>query len=200
MRSTISLYNSGSDVRKRQEIGRGLRLCVNQDGERMDTNVLGNDVHNVNVLTVIASESYDSFAKGLQCEIAEAVADRPKAVTAELFIDKVIKDDKGNEQVVDGDTGRAIYFDLIVNGYIDKKGVLTDKYFEDKANGEIKVTEEVQIQQCPLSRLSTLSTTAELCSLKMLVATMLNLRLMKVSLRCQNLKRYGQRLILNLCM
>ena len=138
-----TLKQSSSDVRKRQEVGRGLRLCVNQDGERMDTNVLGNDVHNVNVLTVIASESYDSFAKGLQSEIAEAVADRPKAVTAELFIGKVIKDDKGNEQVVDGDTGRAIHFDLIVNGYIDKKGVLTDKYYEDKANGELKIAKEV---------------------------------------------------------
>ena len=138
-----TLKQSSSNVRKRQEVGRGLRLCVNQDGERMDTNVLGNDVHNVNVLTVIASESYDSFAKGLQNEIAEAVADRPKAVTAELFIGKIIKDDKGNEQVVDGDTGRAIHFDLIVNGYIDKKGVLTDKYYEDKANGELKVAEEV---------------------------------------------------------
>ena len=138
-----TLKQSSSDVRKHQEVGRGLRLCVNQDGERMDTNVLGNDVHNVNVLTVIASESYDSFAKGLQNEIAEAVADRPRAVTAELFIGKVIKDDKGNEQVVDGDTGRAIHFDLIVNGYIDKKGALTDKYYEDKANGELKVAEEV---------------------------------------------------------
>lgn len=138
-----TLKQSSSDVRKRQEVGRGLRLCVNQDGERMDTNALGNDVHNVNVLTVIASESYDSFAKGLQNEIAEAVADRPKAVTAELFIGKVIKDEKGNEQVVDDDTGRAIYFDLIVNGYIDKKGVLTEKYYEDKANGELKVAEEV---------------------------------------------------------
>ena len=138
-----TLKQSSSDVRKRQEVGRGLRLCVNQDGERMDTNVLGNDVHNVNVLTVIASESYDSFAKGLQNEIAEAVADRPKAVTAELFIGKVIKDDKGNERVIDGDIGRAIHFDLIVNGYIDRKGVLTDKYYEDKANGELKVAEEV---------------------------------------------------------
>ena len=138
-----TLKQSSSDVRKRQEVGRGLRLCVNQDGERMDTNVLGNDVHNVNILTVIASESYDSFAKGLQNEIAEAVADRPTTVTAELFIGKVIKDDKGNEQIVDGDTGRAIHFDLIVNGYIDKKGVLTDKYYEDKANGELKVAEEV---------------------------------------------------------
>ena len=138
-----TLKQSSSDVRKRQEVGRGLRLCVNQDGERMDTNVLGNDVHNVNVLTVIASESYDSFAKGLQSEIAEAVADRPKAVTEDLFIGKVLKDTNGNEQVVDIDTGRAIYFDLIINGYIDKKGVLTDKYYDDKANGELKVAEEV---------------------------------------------------------
>lgn len=57
-----TLKQSGSDVRKRQEVGRGLRLCVNQDGERQDANVLGNDVHNINILTVIASESYDSFA------------------------------------------------------------------------------------------------------------------------------------------
>lgn len=138
-----TLKQSSSDVRKRQEVGRGLRLCVNQDGERMDANVLGNDVHKVNVLTVIASESYDSFAKGLQTEIAAAVADRPKAITPELFIGKVIKDERGNEQVVDGDTGRAIHYDLIVNGYIDKKGALTDKYYEDKANGELKIAEEV---------------------------------------------------------
>lgn len=138
-----TLKQSSSDVRKRQEVGRGLRLCVNQDGERMDANVLGNDVHNVNVLTVIASESYDSFAKGLQNEIAEAVADRPRTVTAELFVGKVIKDNKGNEQVIDSDTARAIHFDLIVNGYIDKKGILTDKYYEDKANGELLIAEEV---------------------------------------------------------
>lgn len=138
-----TLKQSSSEVRKRQEVGRGLRLCVNQDGERMDTNVLGNDVHNINILTVIASESYDSFAKGLQSELADAVADRPRAVTADLFIGKVIKDDKGNEQVVDSDTASSIYYDLIINGYIDKKGALTDKYYEDKGNGEIVVAEEV---------------------------------------------------------
>ena len=138
-----TLKQSSSEVRKRQEVGRGLRLCVNQDGERMDANVLGNDVHSINVLTVIASESYDSFAKGLQTELADAVADRPVAVTADLFKDKVIVDAGGNEQVVDGDTAQAIYFDLIVNGYIDKKGVLTDKYYADKANGAIQVAEEV---------------------------------------------------------
>ncbi len=139
-----TLKQSGSDVRKRQEVGRGLRLCVNQNGERMDTNVLGNDVHNINILTVIASESYDSFAKGLQTEMAEAVADRPRAVTVELFAGKVIKDVRGNEQVIDQDTASAIHYDMIVNGYIDRKGALTDKYYEDKANGEIKVAEEVE--------------------------------------------------------
>lgn len=138
-----TLKQSSSETRKRQEVGRGLRLCVNQDGERMDTNALGNDVHNVNLLTVIASESYDSFAKGLQSEIADAVSDRPKAVTVDLFVGKVIKDNNGNEQVVDYSMANAIQFDLIVNGYIDKKGLLTDKYYEDKANGEIKVAEEV---------------------------------------------------------
>ena len=138
-----TLKQSSSEVRKRQEVGRGLRLCVNQDGERMDVNALGSDVHTVNVLTVIASESYDSFARGLQEELADAVVGRPVAVTAELFKGKVITDVKGNEQVVDADMAQAIYFDLIVNGYIDKKGALTDKYYDDKANGEIKVAEEV---------------------------------------------------------
>ncbi len=138
-----TLKQSSSDVRKRQEVGRGLRLCVNQDGERMDTNALGNDVHNINVLTVIASESYDSFAKGLQTEMAEAVADRPRAVTVELFIGKVIKDEQGNERVIDSATARAIHFELISSGYIDRKGALTDKYYQDKANGEVKVAEEV---------------------------------------------------------
>ena len=138
-----TLKQSSSDVRKRQEVGRGLRLCVNQDGERQDANVLGSDVHNVNILTVIASESYDSFAKGLQSEIAEAVADRPRSITVDLFVGKVIKDSKGHEQVVDRDTADAIMYDLTVNRYIDKKGALTDKYYEDKANGTLQVAEDV---------------------------------------------------------
>lgn len=72
-----TLKQSGSDIRKRQEVGRGLRLCVDQDGQRMDASVPGVDVHEINVLTVIASESYESFAQGLQAEMAEAAADRP---------------------------------------------------------------------------------------------------------------------------
>ncbi len=139
-----TLKSSGSEVRKRQEVGRGLRLCVNQDGERMDVGVLGSDVHNVNVLTVIASESYDSFAKGLQSELAEAVADRPRAVNRELFMDKLVKDENGNEFLITSDVASEIHFQLRVMGYIDKQGVLTDKYYKDKTNGEVQFAEEVQ--------------------------------------------------------
>ena len=137
-----TLKQSGSDVRKRQEVGRGLRLSVNQSGERMDTGLLGEEVHNVNVLTVIASESYDSFAKGLQSEIAEAVSERPKMITVDLFKGKVIQDAAGAEQVIDDNIAQAIYENLIVNGYI-KKGLLTEKYHEEKQNGTLKVAEEV---------------------------------------------------------
>lgn len=139
-----TLKQSGSDVRKRQEVGRGLRLCVNQEGERMDANALGEDVHNVNILTIIASESYDSFAKGLQTELAEAVADRPRAVTPELFVGKVIRDSQGQEQVIDRDIAAAIMYDMTVNRYIDRKGALTDKYYEDKANNVLQVADEVK--------------------------------------------------------
>ena len=138
-----TLKQSSSDVRKRQEVGRGLRLCVNQDGDRMDTNALGNDVHNVNLLTVIASESYESFAKGLQTEIAEAVGDRPVKVTINLFSGKVIKDNTGNERVIDDDTATIIYEGLIENGYV-RKGQLTDKYYDDKANCKIEIAEEIK--------------------------------------------------------
>ncbi|MGE4273807.1 MAG: type III restriction-modification system endonuclease [Desulfitobacterium sp.] len=136
-----TLKQSGSDVRKRQEVGRGLRLSVNQNGERMDTNLLGEDVHNINVLTVVANESYDSFAKGLQTELAEAVADRPRMVTMELFKNKVIKDASGAEQVVDIELAQSIYEGLITSGYV-KKGILADKYYEDKKSGNIEIAEE----------------------------------------------------------
>jgi len=127
-----TLKKSKSDIRKRQEVGRGLRLAVNQDGERMDETVLSRDeVHNINVLTVIANESYDNFAKGLQSEIAEAVADRPHKVEAKLFKEKFGED-----------TATAIHESLIENGYI-KRGELTDKYYEDKSNGIIVLPDEV---------------------------------------------------------
>ena len=139
-----TLKQSSSDVRKRQEVGRGLRLCVNEDGERMDINALGNDVQNVNLLTVIASESYDSFAKGLQTEMAEAVANRPRKVTPELFEKKTVKDNSGNLHIISNDEAREIWLNLRFDGYIDKAGALTDKYYEDKKNDAVVVAEEAK--------------------------------------------------------
>ena len=138
-----TLKQSSSDVRKRQEVGRGMRLCVNEDGDRMDENALGADVHNINILTVIASESYDKFAKGLQSEIAEAVGNRPRQVTEILFANTRVHDKDGNEETVDAAMARRIIHYMIKMDYIDENNVLTEKFYEDKANGEVSFGSEM---------------------------------------------------------
>lgn len=146
-----TLKQSGSDVRKRQEVGRGLRLCVNSNGERMDSSVLGADIHNINILTVIANESYESFAKHLQSEIAEVVADRPREVTADLFENKVIRDADGiSEQVIDHKLANKLINSLIRNGYIDNDNSLTDKYYDDVKSGAIMVAEELVLYKADI--------------------------------------------------
>jgi type III restriction enzyme len=139
-----TLKQSSSEVRKRQEVGRGMRLCVNEDGERMDENAIGNDVHNINVLTVIASESYDKFAKSLQAEIAEAVSNRPRQVTEELFEDVRVHDQDGNKVIIDSAMARRLIHYMIKMDYIDENNALTDKFYEDKANGEVKLGDEME--------------------------------------------------------
>lgn len=89
-----TLKHSDSTIKKRQEVGRGLRLCVNQDGERIDESVPGIDVHDVNVLSVIASESYEAFARDLQREIAETLSDRPCKADIQFFLDKVLTNER----------------------------------------------------------------------------------------------------------
>jgi len=138
-----TLKQSDAETRKRQEVGRGLRLCVNQEGERMDTNFLGSEVHHINQLTVIASESYDRFAKALQTEIAEVIADRPQKVSPALFKDKVLSDKQGNPYPVSEEAALVLYESLAGYGYV-KAGTLTDKYYEDKENGSFQLPEEVE--------------------------------------------------------
>lgn len=140
-----TLKQSGSDVRKRQEVGRGMRLCVNEDGERMDENALGADVHNVNVLTVIASESYESFAKGLQSEIAEAVGNRPREVTEALFENARVHDAQGNEEIIDAALARKIIRAMIKMDYIDDNDALTDSFYADKANGTVSFGAQLDV-------------------------------------------------------
>ncbi len=139
-----TLKQSGSDIRKRQEVSRGLRLCVNNRGERVDSSMLGGDVHNINILTVIANESYESFANQLQSEIAEIIADRPREITPELFEYKVIKDENGlNEMLIDSTVANKINHGFIKNDYIDESNQLTDKYYDDLQAGNLKVADEL---------------------------------------------------------
>ena len=138
-----TLKQSSSDIRKRQEVGRGMRLCVNENGDRMDENVLGADVHNVNILTVIASESYEKFAKGLQSEIAEAVGSRPRQVTALLFENARVHDKDGNEEIIDAAMARRLIYYMIKMDYINENDALTDKFYADKANGEVSFGREM---------------------------------------------------------
>lgn len=139
-----TLKQSSKEDRKRQEIGRGLRLCVNREGERMDITKLGETVHDINVLTVIANESYADFTSKLQSEIAQAVSDRPHEVNEELFENKVIKDNNGVELIIDKRLATKIHNILIRNYYVDDNNALTDKYYEDKKDGKLNLPDELK--------------------------------------------------------
>ena len=146
---------SDSEIRSRQEIGRGLRLCVNQQGERMDESVLGADVQELNKLTLITDMEFGLFAEALQSGLAESLADRPRKVDVGLFKNQVLTNAQGEPVKVTQDLAEAIYEDLVSSGYV-KRGALTDKYYEDKANGAIHVAEEVE--DCAVSVVQLLST------------------------------------------
>ena len=125
-----TLKHSDSNTGKRQEVGRGLRLCVNQDGNRMDVETCGEAVHDINTLTVIASESYKTFVTDLQSDIKSVLYDRPTVATSEFFKGKYVKVDE-IPVLIDDNAANAIEFYLIQNGYVDMKRRVTDKYRKD---------------------------------------------------------------------
>lgn len=129
-----TLKHSDSATTKRQEVGRGLRLCVSQSGSRMDAETCGETVHKVNLLTVIASESYKDFVGDLQKQIKEVLYDRPSKATVEYFEGKtfVIGDDR---ITINDKQARAIYKYLLKNDYIDDEDNITDSYRTDHLNG-----------------------------------------------------------------
>ena len=129
-----TLKQSNSEVNKRQEVGRGMRLCVNRAGDRIDGSVQGLKVHDVNVLTVIASGSYKEFVEDLQKDIKNALYERPTKATKEYFEGKVVVVD-GERVEITKEQARAIEFYLIRNGYIDEKGNVTDEYRLAQENG-----------------------------------------------------------------
>lgn len=137
-----TLKHSNSEISKRQEIGRGLRICVNNEGDRMDYQLLESDFHTVNSLTIVASESYDNFAKALQTEMAEGLSDRPTRLSFEYLTGKILQNEKGNTLNFDSTKSFNLMTIMKNNEYVDNEFKITDKFIEEVENELITFGEE----------------------------------------------------------
>ena len=127
-----TLKHSDSETGKRQEVGRGLRLCVNQDGDRQDLGALGEtELQQVNILTVIASESYLEFVKALQSDISSTLRERPKTVTEKLFTGVTLQVDESLSYTFTADDAKEIVRALIRHDLIDNNDNPTEKFREE---------------------------------------------------------------------
>ena len=124
-------YNN--EVTRRQEVGRGLRLSVNQLGDRVDHPAI---VHDVNVLTVVASESFKEFVTALQKDISDSLSARPKVANEAYFTGKVLKTPTGNVEVTP-QLAKQIYKYLLKNDYSDDTDRITGTYHEAKKEGTL---------------------------------------------------------------
>ena len=131
-----TLKHSDSNTAKRQEVGRGLRLCVDTTGNRMDAQACGDTVHDVNVLTVVASESYKDFVTDLQADIKKELYERPTEASEEYFLGKTVMLD-GQPVTIDKKQANQIYKYLVKQDYIDDDNHVTDSYREDLRNGTL---------------------------------------------------------------
>ncbi len=128
------LKKSDNTTTRRQEIGRGLRLSVDQHGERMDNPVT---VHDINELTVVTDESYTEFVRALQKEIVESLPARPRKASVDYFVGKQIKLADGSTSVLEKMVAHALYNHLIRHDYIDDDGLVTQTYKEARAEGTL---------------------------------------------------------------
>lgn len=131
-----TLRHSNSTTAKRQEVGRGLRLCVDKNGVRMDKELLGEDVHEVNRLTVIANESYADFTSALQKETREVLRERAVKATVAYFTGKQIRIGEELHTIDESEASRIIIY-LEDNGYVDSDKHITPQYHEAMANGNL---------------------------------------------------------------
>src|SRR5690554_5763387 len=122
-----ALKHSEATIRRRQEVGRGMRLSVNKEGIRQDYVTVGDAVHSINKLTIIASESYEDFAKGLQSEIAATLKDRPQKAEVEFFMGKVVTDAMGVEMRIDKEVAKKLNKVLYKNDIIDEDDKITEE-------------------------------------------------------------------------
>jgi len=129
-------HGGASPTQKRQEVGRGLRLCVNQRGERMDVEKCGDSVHSINMLTVIASEGYKNFVADLQTGIKEALYERPIKATVEYFTGKTVLVGE-KKHILNMQEAGDIYRYLIKHDYIDNNDGITEAYRTDLENNRL---------------------------------------------------------------
>lgn len=132
-----TLRHSNSTTAKRQEVGRGLRICVDRNGIRQDKELLGEDVHEVNQLTVIANESYADFTSALQRETREALRDRITAASQDYFVGKIVKDNNGGKRKITLPEASLILGYLYQNDYVTEAGNLTSQYYKDAEDNEL---------------------------------------------------------------
>lgn len=144
---------SGSETRRRQEVGRGMRLCVNKNGNRLDFEAVGEQVHEINKLTVIASESYEAFAKGLQKEIAATLKDRPQKAEVEYFVGKLVTDEKGEEHRITEEEAKKIQFKLIVGQVIDENYKITSDGKELIEQDKMPLPEQLEPYRASIGKL-----------------------------------------------
>lgn len=132
------LKHSDNTVSRRQEVGRGLRISVDKTGERVDQPEL---VHQINVLTVVANESYSHFVDGLQKEMVEDLAARPTRATEAFFTDKVLDTENGSVTIT-LEMARLIHRYLVRHDYVDNEDHITDVYHEAKDAGTLAALPE----------------------------------------------------------
>jgi type III restriction enzyme len=125
------LKKSDSTTTRRQEVGRGLRLSVDQNGDRTDDPA---NVHDLNVLTVVASEGYKEFVAGLQKDIAATLSERPQRADEAYFSGKVLQTSQGHIQVTPH-MAKLLTRYLIKHDYTDTGDKMTAAYYDAKEAG-----------------------------------------------------------------
>ncbi|OIP55353.1 MAG: type III restriction endonuclease subunit R [Helicobacteraceae bacterium CG2_30_36_10] len=138
-----TLNETSSVMKKRQEIGRGLRICVNQDGER----VRGFDV---NTLTVMANESYEKFAEALQKEIEEEEGIRFGVIEEHFFANIPVENEDGSVEYFGATKSEDMFRYLQAKEYIDKKGKVQNSLRADIKENKFEVPDEYKALQAQI--------------------------------------------------
>lgn len=141
-----SLREMASERERRQTIGRGMRLCVNQDGER----VRGFEV---NTLTVVATERYEEFAENLQHEIEEDTGIRFGIVEAHQFAAIPVTGLAGQTAALGYDQSKAIWQHLRSKGYIDAQGRVQDSLKRAIKEGTLQLPAQFAEQAAPIAEI-----------------------------------------------